>query len=334
MINLKNDYNTIGSTEILNELIKYSNDKFIGYGEDTKTKELNALVRNITQKEVDTYVLSGGTITNIIGLSQILKNPYEAVITVETSHINVHETGAIESSGHKIIFTKSIGGKIDPKGIDDTYRKFTDNHMVMPKAVYLSNATELGEVYTLDELKEIYKVAKSLNLYVFIDGARLPQALASSKYTLKDIASVCDMFYLGGTKLGLPYGELLVIVNDELKVNFKYILKNKLGLLSKGFVGAIMFNRFLRDDYYLTLASHSIEMANLLRDNLKELIVYPNTTNQVFIKLDNNKINNISKYIEYEVWESSKDYSIIRLVTAYNTSKEEVMEAIKIIKES
>ena len=150
MINLKNDYNTIGSTEILNELIKYSNDKFIGYGEDTKTKELNALVRSLTQKEVDTYVLSGGTITNIIGLSQILKSPYEAVITVETSHINVHETGAIESSGHKIIFTKSIGGKIDPKGIEETYRKFTDNHMVMPKAVYLSNATELGEVYTLD----------------------------------------------------------------------------------------------------------------------------------------------------------------------------------------
>ena len=332
MINLKNDYNTVGDKRILEELIKYSNERYVGYGEDTKSKELNSLVNNICNKDVDSYVLAGGTITNVIGLNQMLKYSYEAVITVQSSHINVHETAALEATGHKIIYTPNILGKLDISKIEETYNNFTDNHMAMPKALYLANATELGEVYTLAELKEISAICKKLGLYFFIDGARLPQALASAGYSLADIADLCDMFYLGGTKLGLPYGELLIIVNDELKANFKYLIKNKLGMLAKGFVGAIMFNAFLKDDYYLALANHSISMANIIREELKDYLIYPNTTNQVFIKLDNNKYNSIKDKVACEIWESHNDYKVIRLVTAFNTLKEDVLEAIKIIK--
>lgn len=332
MINLKNDYNTIGDKKILEELVNNSDNKYIGYGEDIKTKELNDLVNKLCKRNVDTYVLAGGTITNVIGLNQMLKYSYEAVITIESSHINVHETGAIEATGHKIIYTPKINGKIDISKIEDTYNKFVDNHMVMPKALYLSNATELGEAYTLDELKEISNICKKLNLYFFIDGARLPQALVSMNYKLEDIASLCDMFYLGGTKLGLPFGELLIIINDKLKTNFKYLIKNKLGMLAKGFVGATLFLAFLKDNYYLSLANKSISMANKLRKELKDYVIYPNKTNQVFIKLNNEMVKELSNYIEFEVWEITKEYTVIRLVTAFNTTIEEIEECISTIK--
>ena len=332
MINLKNDYNTIGDKKILEELLKYSDDKYVGYGEDTKTKELNDFVKKLCNKNVDCYVLAGGTITNVIGLNKMLLNPYDAVITVSSSHINVHETGALESTGHKIIYTPNINGKIDIDKIEETYNKYVDNHMVMPKALYLSNATELGETYSLNELKKISNICKKLNLYFFIDGARLPQALSSEGYNISDISSLCDMFYIGGTKLGLPYGELLVIINDELKNNFKYLIKNKLGMLAKGFVGAIMFLAYLKDDYYLSLANNSIKLANLLRDELNDYLIYPNKTNQVFIKLSKDKVDKLSKYIEFEIWEITNNYTVIRLVTAFNTKKEEILEAVKTIK--
>jgi threonine aldolase len=323
-LNFKNDYNTIGDIKILNKLIEYKDEKNIGYGEDYHSKELNDMVNSIIGKNSDTYILSGGTITNVIGLSQILKYPYEAVITGENSHINVHETGAIEASSHKIILTPLKNGKIDISKIKDTYNRFTDNHMVLPKALYLSDANELGLTYTIEELKEISRICKELNLYFFIDGARLPQSLVSEGYTLKDIASLCDMFYLGGTKNGLPFGELLVIINDELKSNFKFLLKNKLGLLAKGFVGAIMFKEYLKDNYYLTLASKALTYANKIRDRLNKYLIYPNKTNQIFIKVSNDIFDKLNEQVEFEIWEVSDSYKVIRLVTSYNTNDNEI----------
>lgn len=331
-VNLKNDYNTIASKKILEALIKYSDEKNIGYGEDKHSKELNDIVNSILGKNVDTYVLAGGTITNVIGLNQILKAPYEAVMAVKSAHINVHETGAIEATGHKVIYVDSIGGKVDIKKIESTFNQYTDNHMVLPKVLYISNATELGETYTLDELKEIYDVTRKLNLYLFIDGARLPEALVSGGYTLKDISNYCDMFYLGGTKLGLPFGELLIIVNDDLKKDFKYMLKNRLGLFAKGFVGAIMFKEFLSADYYLILARNEKNMADILREGLDKYLVYRNETNQVFLKIQKNILNKLNEHILFEVWEDLGEEAIIRFVTSYATTKEEIDEALKSFK--
>ena len=331
-LNFKNDYNTIGDIKLLNKLIEYSNEKNIGYGEDYHSKELNELVNRMVGLDTDTYVISGGTITNVIALNQILKYQYEAVITGENSHINVHETGALEATGHKIILTPLKNGKIDIDEIKNTYNKYVDNHMVMPKALYLSNANELGLTYTLDELKRISKICNELNLYFFIDGARLPIALAASDYSLKDIASLCDMFYIGGTKNGLPYGELLIIINDELKANFKYLLKNKLGMLAKGFVGAILFKEYLKDDYYLKLAKNNLVAANKLRDKLKDYLIYPNNTNQIFIKLKNEIVEELNEYVEFEIWENLGDSKVIRLVTSYNTLDSDIEEFFNVAK--
>ncbi len=332
MINLRNDYSSIASKDVLQHLLKKADKKYVGYGLDNETKKLNQLVKLKCQKDVDSYVLSGGTITNVIALNKMLTNPYDAIMCVPTSHINVHESGAIESSGHKIIYLPNINGKIDISKIEETYSSFIDFHMVKPRVIYLSNSTELGEVYSLNELKKIYSIAKKLKMYLFIDGARLPQALVKGNYTLKDIASTCDMFYLGGTKLGLPYGELLIIVNDELKKDFKYLLKNKLGLLSKGFVGAIMFNYYLENDYYLSLAKNSQNQMKKLVKELKDLLVYPVETNQAFLSLSNIAINKIKNKIDFEIWEKNSKSSIIRLVTSFDTTNEDVTSCIKIIK--
>ena len=333
MINLKNDYSTIIDKKIFHDLEKKLNNRYDGYGLDVETKKLNKLVKEKCNKDVDSYILSGGTITNVIGLSKMLSNPYDSVLCTSTSHINVHETGAIESSGHKIIYLPNINGKIDIKKIEETVSLYSDFHMVKPKVIYLSNASELGETYSLKELEEIYKIAKKLKLYVFIDGARLGVAQVKEKYSLSDIAKVCDMFYLGGTKLGLPYGELLVIVNDELKKDFKYFLKNKLGLLAKGFVPAIMFNSFLEDDYYLTLAKTSIDYAKKIAKELKEFLVYPQETNQLFLKFSNDTISRIRNKISFEIWEKGSKFSIIRLVTSFANTADEINSAIESLKE-
>ena len=331
-LNFKNDYNTIGDKKILNALLNLSNEKNIGYGEDYHTLELNKLVNNIIGKNADSYVLAGGTVTNIVAINQILKYSYEAVITGENSHINVHETGALEATGHKIILTPLKDGKIDIDKIEDTYNLYRDNHMVLPKMLYLSDANELGLAYTLDELKRISKLCKKLKLYFFIDGARLPIALAAEGYTLKDIASLCDMFYVGGTKNGLPYGELLIIVNDELKTNFKYLLKNKLGMLAKGFIGAIMFKAYLENDYYLDMAKIALMYADRIREEFDKYIIYRNNTNQIYLKLNKAKVVELEKYVDFEIWEEASDYEVIRLVTSYATKNEEVLELIEVFK--
>lgn len=332
MINLRNDYNIIGDKKILEELIKYSDYKYIGYGEDIVSKELSQMMKEKTGRDVDTFVLPGGTATNVIGLCEMLKYPYEAVMTISSSHINVHETGALEATGHKIIYVPNILGKIDITKIEETFNNYSDNHMVLPKALYISNATELGEVYSIDELKEISKICKKLGLYFFMDGARLSLALACECYNLKDIANLCDMFYLGGTKIGLPFGELLVITNDELKTNFKYLIKNKLGLFAKGFVGAIMFKRLIQDDYYLDLAKIEIERANILRKELKDYLIYPNNTNQIFIKINYELFNKLKEKIEFEVWEKHQDYLVIRFVTSIKTTIDEINEVVKMFR--
>ena len=332
-LNFKNDYNTIGDVKILNKLIELANEKNIGYGEDYHSKELNEMVSKIVNKNVDTYVLAGGTVTNIVAINQMLKYSYEAIITADHSHINIHETGALEGTGHKIIYTPVIDGKIDISKIKDTFNLYVDNHMVMPKALYLSNANELGITYTIEELREISKICKELNIYFFIDGARLPVALVKEGYTLADIAKLSDMFYVGGTKNGLPYGELLIIVNDELKKNFKYILKNKLGMLAKGYIGAIMFKEYLKDNYYLELAKNSIKYADIIREELKEYIVYKSNTNQLYLRMPKDKALKLANYVEFEIWENNKDYQIIRLVTAFTTTDDEIKELLKIFKE-
>lgn len=319
----KNDYNQIASTKYLNKLLEYSNNQYDGYQFDEETNKLRDTLKQKTSFDVDCYIIAGGTLCNVVGLSKMLKS-YEAIICVDTGHINVHETGAVEATGHKILTVNNVNGKLLPSSLLELLSHYGDPHMVKPKVVYISNSTELGTVYTKEELSNLYKVCKENDLYLFIDGARLPHAMSAASLSLKDITQYSDMYYIGGTKNGMPYGELLVIKDDELKKEFLYHQKNHGSLLAKSYVLSIMFNESFKDDYYLTLAKHANSCKTILEEGVKsitfeDVIVYANSTNQLFLRLDNVVIDKLSKLYSFEIWEQGSITSVIRLVTSFNT---------------
>lgn len=335
MVSFKNDYNTLASSKVMEYLNKYMNEANVGYGEDYHTKNVTKLLRDMTGTSCDCYLLTGGTQANMIGLEQILKSSYEAVLAVESGHINVHETGAVEGLGHKIITMKGNNGKAVATEVAETLKHYGDYHMVKPKALYISDSTEIGTIYTKEELISLSKVCKENGLYLFMDGARLPVALVAegNDLTLKDIAKYCDMFYIGGTKNGSPCGEALIITNDDLKPDFKFLVKNKGALMAKGFFEAICFEALFEQNYYLELARNSVKLASLLRNELKDRIVYPNPTNQTFIKLSKAEIEGLSKEYLFEMWEHLDDTTdIVRIVTSYSTNKEAIEKFIRDVK--
>ena len=334
MLFFKNDYNSLGSSEIMSKLASLALENNIGYGEDIHSKNAKELIRKeINCKNADIYFLSGGTITNRIGLYACLK-PYEAVIGASSAHINVHETGAIESSGHKVLTVASYDGKLKIEDIDSLLKVHDSYHMVKPKCVYISQSTELGTTYTKDEISTLYNYCKEHDLYLFIDGARLGVALIDTNMSLEFIAANSDIFYIGGTKNGAPLGEALVITNDKIKTEFAYLLKNQGGLLAKGFMCGIIFEEFFTNDLYYRNARNSYETANKLREvferhNFEE--VYKNKTNQIFIKLSYEQNKILKKYVMYEEFEKYDDYVILRFVTNFNTSIFEIEEFDRIL---
>lgn len=331
----RNDYSEVGHPEILKVLLDNAYTQNTGYGFDGITNNLEKLVSNICENDVNIVLLSGGTQANLVVISKIL-SPYEAVIAVDSGHINVHETGAVEGTGHKVLTVPAINGKITPCDIEKIVTLHSDCHMVLPKMVYISNSTEVGTVYTKEELEDIYKTCKENNLYLFIDGARISQALYASNMSLKDIVDNCDVCYFGGTKTGLPYGEMIIIKDKEISKNFHYHLKNKGAMLAKTYVLSMMFTKLLTDDLYLKLGKNAVEKCNILKQGLLNLgveVCYPNNTNQLFIKLDNKTVDVLSSMYAFEVWENLDDAKIIRLVTSWATGEDKVLEFLKDIKE-
>lgn len=330
----RNDYSEIGHPTILKKLLDKATVQNVGYGFDDVTKKLEKLVCNIVESKVHVVLASGGTQANLTIISKILA-PYEAVISVDTGHINVHETGAVEGTGHKILTVPGENGKITSKSIREIVTLHEDCHMVLPRLVYFSNSTEIGTTYSKEELEDIYSTCKSLGLYVFIDGARISQALAASKLTLKDIMDNSDVFYFGGTKNGLPYGEMIVIKNENIYENFYYHLKNRGAMLAKTYVVSLMFLELLKDDLYLKLAEHANQMSQKIKKDLIGIgvdICYPNLTNQLFIKLNKIEVNELANLYAFEIWEDFGEEQIIRLVTSWATPASVCAEFINDIK--
>lgn len=329
MYSFKNDYDQIAHPTILENLNKHANIHFNGYGLDDECIEASRLIKKHIKKDVDIHYLIGGTSANKIVISHILK-PYEAVISVNTGHINVHETGAIESSGHKIILSNGKDGKILPEEIINIYNSHVNEHMVKPKMVYISNATELGTIYTLAELKQLYHLTRELNMYLFIDGARLGTALTAkdNDLTLDNIANLCDVFYIGGTKNGAMLGEALVISNDNFKSNFRYSIKQNGGMLAKGFLIGIQFISLFTNNLFFDLAKHANKQAEKIRNKLNDLnlnIVSNSKTNIILIELDKDIVNKLAKKYIFEIWESKPSTQVIRLVTSWATKDEAVL---------
>ena len=336
MISFKNDYNVLAHPDILNLLLKYSNEVNNGYGLDEHSANATKLIKEHLPNNVDIHFQIGGTSANKTVISHILK-PYQAVIAVETGHINVHETGAIEATGHKVLTAKGINGKITCEEIEAICLKHTDEHMVEAKLVYISNSTEIGTLYTKDELTKISNYCRSRNLYLFLDGARLGVALTSpsNDLTLKDIARLTDVFYIGGTKNGALLGEAVVISNDDLKANFRYSIKQNGGMLAKGFLIGMQFEGLFTNDLFFKLGSDANLSAQYLIKGLKALnivLVSDSPTNQQFIKLKNETVKELEKKYSFEVWEKMPDYTVIRLVTSWATKMKDIDELLNDLK--
>jgi threonine aldolase len=338
MYSFKNDYSEGAHPRILNALLESNLVQEDGYGEDQFSRRAVELLKEkMGRTDMDIHLLSGGTQTNLIAISAFLR-PYEAAMAASTGHILGHETGAIEATGHKILSIEAENGKLTPANVQDVLDGHPDEHMVKPKLVYISNSTEIGSIYTKNELEQLSDFCKKNNLILYMDGARLGSALCSEENDLKlsDLPSLVDAFYIGGTKNGALIGEALVICRDSLKEDFRYHLKQKGALLAKGRLLGIQFLELFRDNLFFDLALHANKMAALLRDEISRADIQflsHSPSNQIFPILPNALITELESKYSFHIWEKvDSDYSAIRLVTSWATKEDQVLAFIEDIK--
>ena len=339
MYSFKNDYSEGAHPRILNALAESNLKQDEGYGEDCySTRAAELLKQKIERDDIDIHFFSGGTQTNLTAISAFLK-PHEAVVAANTGHILVHEAGSVEATGHKVISIEVSDGKLNPHHIQAVLDAHTDEHMVKPRLVYISNSTEIGSIYTKAELDQISGFCHGNNMLLFIDGARLGSALCSDENDLHlpDLGRLCDAFYIGGTKNGALLGEALVICKDSLKEDFRFHMKQKGALLAKGRILGIQFLELFKDDLYFDLARHANRMASLLSKSIASMgykFLTDSPSNQIFPILPNRVIRELEEKYSFYVWSKVDDYSSsIRLVTSWATIEGAVSAFIVDLKE-
>lgn len=335
MYSFKNDYSEGAHPQILKALIETNLEQAAGYSEDIYSREaIRLLKERIGRQDIDIHLFSGGTQTNLTALSAFLR-PHEAVISAHTGHIFVHETGAIEATGHKVLPIESPDGKLRPADVKKVVEAHTDEHMVKPRLIYISNSTEVGSIYGRTELEALSECAKQNGLLLFMDGARLGSALCSSENDLDfpAIGKLVDSFYIGGTKNGALLGEALVICNSALKQDFRYHMKQKGALLAKGRLLGIQFLEMFRDDLFFEMARHANRMADMLRHALMAAglgFLTHSPSNQIFPILPDWLITRLQSKYDFYIWARVDDeHSAIRLVTSWATREEAVRSFIE-----
>ena len=337
MYSFKDDYSELGHEKILSDLQKLSKTQFDGYGLDSVSAEARELIKNrFALDNADIHFISGGTQTNMILINSALSS-VDAVIAADTGHICVHECGTVEHNGNKILTAANIDGKITPSDIKAICSEHIDEHMVNPKLVYISQLTEKGTVYKKKELLSLYDVCKKLNLFLFIDGARLGTALVSEKMDIKpqDLAQLSDAFYIGGTKNGSPLGEALCIINDKIKNKFRYYLKQHGALLAKGALIGSCFKSLFTDDLYFNNARHSNKMAQKIAKAVIAKGYRMNSdspANLILPVLPNSKVNELKKHFKFHIWEKiDAQNTVIRLVCGWAADETEVDKLIAML---
>lgn len=330
MYSFMNDYSEGAHPAVLDLLIKSNLEQNAGYGEDVHTAKARESIKKLLHKEnADIHFIPGGTQTNLLVISSFLR-PHQCVIAADTGHINVHETGAIEATGHKVIAMSCTDGKLTPDRIRAALDHHTDEHMVQPKMVYISDTTEVGTIYTKAELSAIHRICKANSLILFIDGARMASALTCKEndLELKDIAELADVFYIGGTKNGALLGEALVICREELQEDFRYLIKQRGALMAKGFVTGIQFEALFRDNLYFELGAHANEMADKIAGVLKQCgysFLAPACTNQLFPIFPNEEIEKLEKKFVFSIQKKiDENHSAVRFVTSWATTPKSV----------
>lgn len=335
MFNFKNDYSEGCHPRILEALTRTNLEQTVGYGLDEHCANAAALIKKAVGCEsADVHFLVGGTQTNLTAISAFLR-PHHCVLAAATGHVNVHETGAIEATGHKVVTRPTPDGKLTAALVQEMVNEHTDEHMVKPGLVYISQSTELGTVYTKSELEALQSCCRKNGLLFYIDGARLACALTSNAcdVALSDLPELCDAFYIGGTKNGMLFGEALVIVNDTLKEDFRFFIKQRGGMLAKGRLLGIQFEEQFRDGLYLELGRHANTMAQRLQEGLESKgypLLQRSPTNQVFPILTPEQYEHFSSTTLFELWSSLPDgRKVIRLVTSWATKLDTVDTFLK-----
>lgn len=337
MIQFQCDYAEGAHPLILKKMEETNFEQTTGYGTDVYCESAREKIKELcNQAEADVHFLVGGTQANFTVISAVLR-PYQGVVAAVTGHINVHETGAVEATGHKVLPLPSEDGKITAAQVRECYEAHWNDadheHIVQPGMVYISHPTENGTLYSREELTALYNTCRELGLPLFLDGARMGYGVMSEASTLSlaDIAALTDVFYIGGTKVGALFGEAVVITNPSLKKDFRYLIKQHGGMLAKGRLLGIQFDTLFENGLYFEIAKHADELAMQLKEAFVKkgyALRYDSYTNQQFPILPNVHIEKLKEKYSFAFWEAvDEDYSAVRFCTSWAT-KEEAVEAL------
>ena len=334
MIYFNNDYSEGCHEKVLEALIRTNMVQSFGYGEDEYCAMAAQKIREACgRQDCAVHFLVGGTQANLTVIDAALR-PHQGALCAVSGHIHVHETGAVEATGHKVLALPSDDGKITAQQVERyvlAHRADSSfEHMAQPKLVYISNPTEWGTLYTLEELTALSDTCRALGLYLFLDGARMGYGFASQENTvsLQDIARLCDVFYIGGTKVGALFGEAVVINNPVLAEDFRYIIKQHGGMLAKGRLLGVQFDALFTDGLYFELGKHAVAMADKMRAAFDRAGVnyhVPGSTNQIFPVLPDSVLDKLAeKYVWCEMERVSKTHRAVRFCTSWATREENV----------
>ena len=340
MIFFRSDYSQGAHPSILEALTRTNLEHSDGYTDDIHCEHAADMIKKLINKpNAKVYFMVGGTPTNLTSTASVLK-PFEAVVAPLSGHIYFHECGGVEASGHRVIAIKSDDGKLTPAMIEEAWLQYEDEHTVIPKMAYISDTTEIGTIYNKAELQALRKCCDEHEMYLYLDGARLGAALtcADNDLTIEDIANLTDAFYIGGTKNGALFGEALVFINAAFDDHFKWIMKQNGAVLAKGRLIGIQFETLLNgyeNSIYFELAKHSNEMATMLREGIKAAgykFKCDSHTNQIFPIFSSEMVKKLEKdffFYEWEAWDENQ--TVIRLVTSWGTTEEDVKAFLKAI---
>ena len=341
MIQFQCDYNEGAHPLIIKRLTETNMEQTVGYGEDPHCEKARRLIKQACQSDnADVHFLVGGTQANTTVIAHILR-PYQGVLAATSGHINVHETGAIESTGHKVLAIPTEDGKLTAKQIDEAMQAHIHEdgpeHMVQPGMVYLSFPTEIGTIYSHDELKAIRTVCNKFDLPLFVDGARLGYGLCSPEcdLTLPQLAQLADVFYIGGTKVGALFGEAVVIMNEALKRDFRYSIKQHGGMLAKGRLLGLQFATLFTGNLYFDIAQHAIDEAMRIKAALQAKgigFLIDSPTNQQFPIFTDTQIATLSEHFMLSLWQRiDESHTAMRICTSWATKPESTDELIRAI---
>ncbi len=343
MIYFTSDYCEGAHPAILERMSRKNFDQNPGYGMDAHCARAAELIRAQCGRDVHVHFLVGGTQANLTVISAALR-PHQAAVCAQSGHINVHETGAVEATGHKILTLPSADGKIRASQVRELVLAHRSDesmeHTAQPRLVYISNPTEYGTIYRRAELEALRKTCRELGLYLFLDGARLGYGLRcrESDVSLADLARLCDAFYIGGTKVGALFGEAVVLTNPALQEDFRYLIKRHGGMLAKGWLLGIQFETLFEDGLYWRLSDHALEMADILRKALEDLgcpWLVDSPTNQLFPIVENRKLEKLRSSFAWTHMEAvDESHTAIRLCTSWATREADVRALVAALQEA